>query len=311
MITTVTVNPAIDRTITLSHFEYGAVNRASSVREDIGGKGINVAKVLNGLGAGVHAIGFLGEDNAEQAVGLLQDENLETEFVFVPGKTRTNIKIIETATRNTTEINEAGFLIDAVQIETLKKLVRNYAQRSEFLVFSGSVPPGAGSVLYRDLLQSISDRRGLKTALDAENDLLLSGLEAKPFVIKPNLYELESALNRKLKNTEEIIEAARSLIRQFHIGMVLVSLGGEGSILVTGKRAMSAKALKVDVKGTVGAGDSMLAGYLYGLSEGYELKEALAWATVCGTLAVSKEGTQSFHKADAETLLKDVTIQEY
>jgi 1-phosphofructokinase len=311
MITTVTLNPAIDRTITLEHFVYGSVNRSQSVREDMGGKGINVAKVLNALGTEARAIGFIGKDNAGSVEALLKSENLKTDFIAVPGKTRTNMKMIETSTRVTTDINEAGFLVSEDHISTMKKLIRNYARKSEYLVFSGSVPSGAGITLYQELMESVSDMRGLRVALDAENDLLLSGLKARPFVIKPNLYELESALNRKMDTPEKIVAAARELIREFGVGTVLISMGGEGSFLVTGEQAFYAKALKVDVKGTVGAGDSMLAGYLFGLSEEFEQKKALAWATVCGALAVSKEGTQSFKRADAEPLLADVEIQEY
>lgn len=310
MITTVTLNPAIDKTITLENFIYGAVNRIQSVREDMGGKGINVAKVLNSLGYDTCAIGLIGENNIGNVRLLLRNENLDTEFVKTPGNTRTNMKIIETRTKTTTDINEAGFHVSATHIEMMKTLVRKYAQKSKYLVFSGSLPAGTNPDLYFELMQSVADIGGLKTVLDAEGELLLAGLKAKPFAIKPNLFELESALNQKLDSHSKIVTAAKSLICEYQIKNVLVSMGGDGSILVTEDQSFYAKALKVDVKGTVGAGDSMLAGYLFGLTGRDGLKEALAWATVCGALAVSKEGTQSFGKNDAEALLSDVEICE-
>ena len=308
MITTVTLNPAIDKTILLEHFTYGSVNRIQSVREDMGGKGINVAKVLNGLGAEACAIGFMGEKNIDTVKTLLKSEKLTTEFVMIPGNTRTNTKMIESSTRTTTDLNEAGFQISSDDIEMIKALIRKYAKRSGYLVFSGSVPPGADPDLYQELMESVADIKGIKTVLDAEGELLLAGMKAKPHVIKPNLFELESALNEKLSSHKEIVEAAKMLGRKYRIESVLVSMGGDGSILVTEDQALFAKALKVDVKGTVGAGDSMLAGYLFGQTGNGDLRNALAWATVCGALAVSKEGTQSFGRSDAEALLDSVEI---
>ena len=310
MITTVTLNPAIDKTIVLDRFEYGSVNRAQSVREDMGGKGINVAKVLSSLGHDACAVGYIGEDNIDHVRLLLKNEKLATDFIKVSGKTRTNTKIIERSTRTTTDINEAGFPISPDHIKRVKALIRDHAEKSEYMVFSGSVPAGADSDLYLELMQVASGFHGLKTILDTEGRLLLEGLKAKPFAIKPNLFELESALNKKLDSPSKIVSAAKMLIGEYQVKSVLVSMGGDGSILVTEDQSLYAKALKVDVKGTVGAGDSMLAGYLFGLAGGRSLKEVLSWATVCGALAVSKEGTQSFGKEDAEKLLADVEIYE-
>lgn len=310
MITTVTLNPAIDKTIVLDNFLYGSVNRVQSVREDMGGKGINVAKVLNSLGSDTCAIGFMGEDNIENVRLLLKNEKLKTEFITVSGSTRTNTKMIETSTKTTTDINEAGFYVTANHIEMMKALIKKYAEKSEYIVFSGSVPAGTDPGLYLELMQSVASINGLKTALDAEGELLLAGLKARPFAIKPNLFEMETALNQKLDSNPKIVAAAKTLIHDYQIKSVLVSMGADGSILVTEENALYAKALKVDVKGTVGAGDSMLAGYLFGLAKGNGLSEALAWATVCGALAVSKEGTQSFGREDAEALLSGVEISE-
>jgi len=308
MITTITLNPAIDKTILLEHFQYGAVNRVQSFREDMGGKGINVAKVLNGLGAETCAIGYIGKQNMENVNLLLKNERLATDFITVPGTTRTNTKIIESSTKTTTDINEAGFSVSRNHIDMMKTLIKEYAEKSDCLVFSGSIPAGADPDLYRQFMQEASRENHRKTILDAEGELLLSGLKAEPYLIKPNLFELETALNQKMDSHSDIVKAANQLSRDYHVDTVLVSMGGEGSILVTGDRAYFAKALKVDVKGTVGAGDSMLAGYLFGLTSSGDPRKALAWASVCGALAVSKVGTQSFGKEEAEALLDQVEI---
>lgn len=307
MITTVTLNPAIDRTIILDSFKHGSVNRVKSMREDIGGKGINVARVLQTLGYNVWATGFIGEGNSHYVQNLLANEELENEFLTVEGQTRLNIKIVEMDTKLTTDINELGFHISEEELSSIKQLIIQHAQKSEMLVFSGSLPQGLESDVYFELLNLAGSYT--KTALDADGEILLKGLKASPYVIKPNIHELESAISRKLHSNSEIKEAARELIGDYGIKYVLVSMGGDGSILVSADEALFAKALKVDVKSSVGAGDSMLAGFIYGITNrAFPVQKALAYATACGALAVSQEGTQAFKKEDVESLIEEVEI---
>ena len=307
MITTITLNPAIDRTIILDSFQHGSVNRVKSVREDMGGKGINVAKVLQSLGQDACATGFIGEKNSKYVQSLLMDEKLKNDFIIVEGQTRLNTKIVEISTKLTTDINEIGFHISQEQLGSLEELIVKYAKQSELLVFSGSIPQGMPSDIYNRLLSIAAPFT--KTALDADGAILLEGLKASPYIIKPNIHELENAISRKLNTHEEIKEAARELIRDYNIGYVLVSMGGDGSILVSRDQALFAKALKVEVKSSVGAGDSMLAGFIYGLmNQDFKLNEALAYATACGALAVGQEGTQTLKKEDVVSLIKQVEI---
>ena len=307
MITTITLNPAIDRTIILDSFEHGSVNRVKSVREDMGGKGINVAKVLQSLGHSTCAIGFIGKKNSQYVENLLMAERLKNEFITVEGQTRLNTKIVEISTRLTTDINEIGFHISSQELSDIGRLITKYAKQSEMLVFSGSIPQGMSSDTYHKLLSIAAPYT--KTALDADGVFLLEGLKASPYIIKPNIHELENAISRKLNTHEEIKEAARELIGDYNIQYVLVSMGGDGSILVSPDQALFARALKVEVKSSVGAGDSMLAGFIYGLmNQDLGLKEALSYATACGALAVGQEGTQTLKKEDVESLIKQVEI---
>lgn len=308
MITTVTLNPAIDKTITVEKFIYGSVNRVDSVREDMGGKGINVARVLKSLGGETIAAGFIGKGNIDYIQSLMKSEALKSDFIIVDGQTRTNSKIVETSTHTTTDINEPGFFVTENNIKELSDNLQRYAQISNFVAFSGSIPKGASPKLYQELIRPIS---GLtKIVLDAEGPALLEGLKAQPYIIKPNLFELETALNVKLDSPEKIVKTARELISIYNIHFILLSMGGEGSILISADEAFYAPALKVKVKGTVGAGDSMLAGFLYGLMLGEHTEKALAYATACGALAVSKEGTQSFSKADVQQLYSQVKVEK-
>jgi 1-phosphofructokinase len=303
MITTVTLNPAIDRTVIVDKLNNGAVNRVKSVRQDIGGKGINVTKVLNSLGSTSTAIGFMGKKNYEETNALFKEVNIETAFKMVDAKTRLNIKVVESSNNETTDINESGFEVSNKEIEEVIDLIKEFASKSEFVVLSGSIPKGMDENTYYEIISQINDKT--KTVLDADGALLLKGLKAKPYLIKPNIHELENALKVSLESHESIVKASKQLIEDFGITYVLVSMGGDGSILVGKEEAYFAESLKVEVKGTVGAGDSMLAGFLHGLIEN---ENALAYATACGALAVSLEGTQTFSKKDVISLLEKVKI---
>ena len=300
MITTVTLNPAIDRTIIVNQFEYGSVNRVVSSREDIGGKGINVARILLALGSSSKAVGFIGRTNYPQAQTLLHNDSIPTEFVFVDAPTRMNTKLLESSTHTTTDINEAGFTVSEQDLDAVRLLIRSSADESSLMVFSGSVPKGLDSSTYRKMIEQLPSN--CKAALDADGILLMEGLKAEPFLIKPNIHELESALGRTLASNRDVVAAANDLIHQYNITYVLVSMGGNGSILVTKDQALYASPLSVDVKGTVGAGDSMLAGFIHGLAQGFDIPTTLAWSTACGALTVSLEGTQAFAKSDVEKM---------
>lgn len=306
MITTVTLNPAIDRTILLQKFNYKSVNRAEESREDLGGKGINVAKVIQALGKDVISIGFLGEDNKSKVIDFFAKEKLISDFIFVNGNTRVNTKIVELNKGITTDINESGFIVNENNLTQLKQLVKDYSKKSEFMIFSGSVPKGLNTSVYKELMDEV--KADTKIIFDADGVLLLEGLKASPFLIKPNVHELENAFGRKLKTNKDIVGSARNIIADYKIKFVLVSLGEKGSLLISKDIVLKANPIKVTVKSTVGAGDSMLGGFTYALSEKYDEKTALAYAASCGTLAVTKEGTQSITIEEINEMLNQTTV---
>lgn len=307
MIATVTLNPAIDRTVVVDTFEFGAVNRVLSVREDMGGKGINVARILMSLGSASDAIGFIGKQNFGHVRNLLERDGIATDFIEINAATRTNTKLIERSSRTTTDINEAGFMVGPADIQAIEQKIDELSAISQFIVFSGSIPKGLPTTFYRDLISRV--HKPCLSVLDADGALLLEGLKASPAVIKPNIHELENALNQKLDTESAIVAACRNLIEQYQIIYVLVSMGGDGSILVTKDQSLFAEPLPVEVRGTVGAGDSMLAGFIHCLSQNTSLEKALAWATACGALAVSKEGTETFSRQEVEMMAGKVVIR--
>lgn len=307
MITTVTLNPAIDRTVVVEAFAFGEVNRVQSVREDMGGKGINVARILKALGSPAQATGFIGQANIGHVRALLEQDGLDTDLIEIDAATRTNTKLLDLQTRSTTDINEAGFAVDAAAIAAITAKIDDLSAHSQFMVFSGSLPQGLPSDFYRQLISRVQPP--CQSVLDADGLLLLEGLKAAPTLIKPNIHELESALETSLETESAIVEACHRLISQYGIVYVLVSMGGAGSILVSQDRAIFAEPLKVEVRGTVGAGDSMLAGFIHCLAQNLGLEQALAWATACGALAVSKVGTESFSREDVERMAARVVLR--
>ncbi len=308
MITTVSLNPAIDKTILLTDFEHGGVNRITSYREDIGGKGINVAKILNRLKTPSRVCGFIGNQNKALVADLLSHEYLDYDFIEVDGLTRTNTKIVELDRSITTDLNEPGFFINEELMSRFKEKLLSLAKQSDYVVFSGSIPKGLSSGTYKDLITTISNAS--KAVLDADGQLLVEGMTASPYLIKPNIHELEAAFDVSLDSNERIISFGKSLVKRYGIHLILVSMGEKGSLLITGNECFQAEPIKVEVKSTVGAGDSMLAGMLYGIHSGLTLEESLAYAAASGTLAVTKEGTQSFSLEEVKKMLQRVQVKK-
>ena len=308
MITTVTLNPAIDRTVFVETLESGTVNRVLNSREDMGGKGINVARTLQILGSKVLATGFIGSCNLIKTKRLLACEHFDTRFIEIDANTRQNIKLVENQTGVTTDINESGFAVESADLQSLYQLIDEFAKKSSWLVVSGSVPPGLPETIYRDLIRRAPS--SCRTVLDADGIWLRNGLASSPYLIKPNVCELENALGRKLFNTEAIVAAAREIITGFGVTLVLVSRGCDGSVLVTKDQALQTDALPVCVVNTVGAGDSLLAGFIHALETGRTLQEALAVANACGSLACVQAGTGSISRSEADRLSGQVKIRE-
>ncbi len=306
MITTVTLNPAIDKTIILDRLKHGEVNRIQKVREDIGGKGINVSKTLASLGETNQAICFLGRKNQSAVEQLLKNQHFEIRSLYVEEATRTNTKVVELETQITTDLNEPGFFVDEKHIQEMISLLEKCAVQSEYVVISGSIPVGVNKDIYGKIISAIKGKS--KVVLDAEGEFLIEGLKAGADIIKPNIHELEGAIGRKLESDDEIVKAAREWIEEYQLTYILVSMGGDGSLLIGSNIVLKALPMKVEVKGTVGAGDSMLAGFLYGLMH-EDLEMALAIGAVCGTLAVSREGTAAFREEEVVEMLKQIMIQ--
>lgn len=308
MIYTLTFNPAIDKTVTVSNLTPGAVNRISSVRSDIGGKGINVSKCLQQMGCDSTVIAFFGGQTGAQAAASLEQSGICTISLPVAGEMRTNLKIIDPVQGQNTDINEPGPALNPEDLDRLTQQLDARLEPEDLLVLSGSIPGGCDPAVYRDLIRRHRSKN-VTVFLDADGAALRLGVEASPDLIKPNLEELSRLSGRTLHTEEEILAAARSLLEQ-GVGQVLVSLGAEGAILISPSGTVRAQGLAVPVESTVGAGDSMVAAMAYAAQKGLSRAESLRLAVAISAASVMQTGTQPPEAQLVRKLYRSVHVTE-
>lgn len=308
MIYTVTLNPALDKTVEIPSLTVDAVNRITSMRTDPGGKGINVSKVIQKLGGASVAAGILGGDTGRAILSALTEMGLTTLFHFVEGETRTNMKIIDPDNHTNTDINEPGVTVSEEILEKLLEELLAKVTKEDIVVISGSMPKGSPKDTYYTWTKAFREK-GAKVILDADGDLLKAGLKASPYLIKPNNHELGALTGRALETPEEIAETAAELMKEYGIGKVVVSMGGDGAVYVTKDKTIYAEGLKVPVGSTVGAGDSVVAALAVSEEEGKTLEETVRLSTAVGAANVMRSGTQAAEYEVVETLLPKVVFR--
>lgn len=308
MITTVNLNPCIDKSIFISDFKYGELNRVIDSRQDVSGKAINVGIAIKKIGRQVECLGFNYKENGKELEHTLQKYDIKHEFVWVEGRLRTNTKILDMSTQVLTELNENGARVTQEDIQALKEVIKRHASKSNTIVIGGSVPIGVYSDIYRKIISGLTDYP-VKIILDAEKELLLEGIKAKPYLIKPNLFELETAFGKKCSTKEEICELAKKIICQ-GVEIVCVSMGKEGAIICSREKAYFSQGLELDIRGVQGAGDSMVAGICIAIEEGLSIKEMLRYGMAASAGSLVLEGTQMCGKENFKKYLKQIKIED-
>jgi 1-phosphofructokinase family hexose kinase len=307
MITTICMNPCFDRTVEVDTLQISRVNRIRNARDDLGGKGINVAVVAGRLGLDVQCIGIMGTDGSAELSGLMDREGLRHRFLTVPGRVRTNMKIYSRDGQGVTELNEPGAAVDDSILREFYELTRQETAASEIVVMTGSLPPGCPEGTYRDLMNALD---GKKCILDTEGkELELAAKGAKPYLIKPNLRELETTLGIELRTIRAIRDAALLFIR-LGVEHAVVSMGEMGAMYVSERKTLFAPALRIEAKSTVGAGDAMIGGMLMGYEKTGDMAKAFRYGIAAGAASVMTEGTQLIVRSDFEKLLAQVKVQE-
>ena len=297
MIYTVTFNPSIDYVITVDNFFPGALNRTSKEMILPGGKGINVSLVLSNLGIENTALGFVAGFTGTYIQELLKNRGINTDFITIRnGITRINVKL---QSDKDTEINGMGPDISGELVDELL-LKLNRLQDGDILVLAGSVPVGIPSDIYCQIMKTLKFK-DIDIIVDASKDLLRNVLEYHPFLIKPNHHELGELFNKVLNSNEEIISCAKNL-QDLGARNVLVSMADKGAILVTeDKEVIIANAPSGKVINSVGAGDSMVAGFVAGYLKKRSYKEALHYGLCAGSASAFSENLAT--KEEIEKML--------
>jgi 1-phosphofructokinase len=307
MITTVTLNPCIDLALTLPALTLGAFNLVERKRTDVCGKGVNVSVVLKELGLETLCAGISFTKNGGLLADRLDSLGIPHDFVMAPGEIRTNIKVMDEAKTEMTELNSRGDPVAPAVLDDFLDKLEHLAAESDMVVFSGRIPNGAGEDTYRRCLERIAASPA-KTILDAEKTPLLLALEAKPFLIKPNLYELETAFGEKAATRGDILRICRGILRR-GVGVVCVSLGELGAMIVGEREAFYAPALPLTPRGFQGAGDSMVAGICKAIADDGGLEDMLRSGVAAASASIIREGTLLCQKADYERFLELVCVE--
>ncbi|SFM05983.1 1-phosphofructokinase [Halanaerobium salsuginis] len=286
MILTVTLNPAIDKIIILDKLNLGELNRVSNTDVLAGGKGINVSEVLTKLKIKNLALGIVGGNNGRLITTILENKDIRADFNWSEFNTRQNLKIKEKNLTRETEINETG-RVSEEDIDNFFETFNKYIKKNKTLVLSGSLPDGVNKNIYADLIVKASEEN-VNTILDSSGEEFKLALEQSPYLVKPNLAEIENLIDKKIKNDEELAEGAKYLLAK-GVKIVMISLGGEGAFIASAKEAYRIYTPKVEIsQTTVGAGDTMVAGLAAEIDKSAELKATGVYAAALATAYVAQ-----------------------
>ena len=304
MVTVLNLNPSIDWQYSVPAFVPGATNRVECTRQDVGGKGINVAVALQNFGIDVQLMGLNFSDGGDKIERALDARGISHSLEMVSGQVRTNIKLYCLASGTMTELNQAGGVVPAHSVaEISKKLSTGYDD--SMLVLSGSLPPGVPSSFYADI---VAKRKGL-VFLDTARDALRAALFAQklPFAVAPNKAELEAAVGLKFDDLAQMISFCQHNIIGKGASIACVSMGQGGAVLVDTEGAHVCPAPSVAVRGLHGAGDAMLAGLIYGFLQGAHGMQLLKYGVAAGSATVQLDGTCVCAKCEFEKIFNEIT----
>ncbi len=308
MIITVTMNPAIDKTIEVENFEVGTLNRIIKSVFDAGGKGINVSKTINAIGGKTLATGFVGGSTGKMIVDALNLLNIENDFIYLEGETRTNTKVFAN-NAPVTELNEQGANVSEEKIADLLNKIAGYANEDAIFVLAGSIPKGVPKDIYKTITQMVKEK-GSKVLLDADGELFRNSLSAVPTLIKPNREELSEYANLTGEVTkEDLIKVAQEFL-QSGIETVVISMGKHGSMFLKDGKKYFCEPVDVKISSTVGAGDAMVAGLAYSLEHKFSTEDTIRLSVATSAGAVTTVGTKPPTKELVDELVDKVVIHQ-
>ncbi|SIN85071.1 1-phosphofructokinase [Salinivibrio sp. ES.052] len=305
-ILTVTFNPALDMTGALGVLQAGDVNLVQNYNLHPAGKGVNVARVLSDLGADVSVSGFLGADNQDPFAHLFTEQGVHDHFLRVPGVSRTNVKLVEKDGR-VTDLNFPGMAVEQTHIDAFTEALLSLADDHEWIVLAGSLPPGLSTVQLNTWISSLS-QKGKKVIVDTSQHALRAAVDAVPWLIKPNEAELAQCLNAPITNEQaELLARGEQLFAQ-GIANIVISRGVDGVLWRDHQGWLKAVAPAQTVVSTVGAGDSLVAGLVWGCQAGLKKEAALCRAVALSALAVTQVGVGVGDIEDVNQLTEQISV---
>lgn len=306
MITTVTLNPAIDRSYIINNFKPNNNYRIDDVTVTVGGKGINVARTVSALGEKLNATGFLGGITADYIKKQLNDLGIATSFVKINDESRNFTAIIDPINRTETTVNEVGPFVSKTELTKFIKEYIKILKYSKIIIASGSVPKGVPKTIYRDMVKIAKDNNVLPI-IDASGKFLEEAIKAKPYMIKPNLKELRELVGYELNNEYEIIHESKYICKQ-GVGLVVISLGSKGAIFTTREKVIKVEAPNIKAVNTVGSGDALVAGFAVALVNKFDLDNAFRYGIACGAANTLEKGIANIKKETVERLFSQVKL---
>lgn len=303
---TVTLNPGLDRTLRVPKLHENSVLRATSSRLDWGGKGFNVTRALQALGVESMAMGLVGGFTGQMLSQGLTELGIHTDFVQIAGETRTNTVIEETASGRYIKVNEPGPTIDNTALDALHSRILTHLTPGSYWALCGSLPPGVPPTFYANLVTLIQSH-GAFACLDANGEPLRLGIEAAPFLVKPNAEEAAELAGFAITSLPAARRAAAIFLQQ-GATLVALSLGAEGLLLAGRQQSIYARPPQVTVQTLVGVGDALLAGVLYALHHQFPLAGVARWGVASGTAAAMTAGVGVGSWAEVSALAAQVTL---
>ncbi|MDD5748680.1 MAG: 1-phosphofructokinase family hexose kinase [Actinomycetota bacterium] len=307
MIYTLTLNPTLDITYSVDELSFDEPVKAKAIVKTPGGKGLNVSRALHNLGLDSVSMTLLGGYTGEEVMVLLQQEGLILQVARISDETRTNVVIEVRGGKNQIVIRSEGPRVEQKEVKRISELLFDSSEIPEILVLSGSLPRGVNNDFYANIIERCR-QHGIRVFLDSSGEPLRLGINAQPYLVKPNLSELEEVAGKKLCGEDEIISFSRHLI-ETGTGIVVVSLGSEGAIMVTQNEVLRGIVPRIDAN-TVGAGDSMVAGLLIGIMNSEPLSEIFKKGLSVGVATVLNRGSALADRRLFEKALEMVKVQK-
>ncbi|HEY9000736.1 MAG TPA: 1-phosphofructokinase family hexose kinase [Mucilaginibacter sp.] len=299
-IITITFNPALDKSVTVPELISEKKLKCSQPVYEPGGGGINVARAIKKLGGDPTAIFLAGGFAGDKISELLADDGIRDKRINIAGNSRENLIVADLATSRQYLFDMPGPAIKPREWRAcLNALV--WADLVQFIVVSGSIPPGLPDDIFKRLA-FVAEKKKARLIVDTSGQALRQAAESGVYMIKPNLKELASLVGADSLTPDTAIDAAKKLIDHGKCQAIVVSMGARGALLVTEQSMVDVSQPSVNVKSTVGAGDSLVAGIVYSLSQNYSLEDAVRFGVACGSAATMNPGTELCSKADAERI---------